>query len=64
MPAEPVGVAVVGCGTISDQYLANLTTFHSTAGAAARISATGMTPVPTAVIGDLGSSAGPSFRCR
>ena len=25
--AQPVGVAVVGCGTISDQYLANLTSF-------------------------------------
>ena len=27
MPGEPVGVAVVGCGTISDAYLANLTSF-------------------------------------
>ena len=25
--AEPVGVVVVGCGVISDQYLANLTLF-------------------------------------
>ena len=28
MPAgPPVGVAVIGCGTISDQYLRNLTSF-------------------------------------
>lgn len=27
MPGEPVGVAVVGCGTISDAYLSNLTSF-------------------------------------
>ena len=27
MPANPVGVAVVGCGTISDEYLRNLTSF-------------------------------------
>jgi predicted dehydrogenase len=26
-PAEPVGVAVVGCGTISNEYLRNLTSF-------------------------------------
>ena len=25
--AEPVGVAVVGCGTISNEYLRNLTSF-------------------------------------
>jgi predicted dehydrogenase len=27
VPANPVGVAVVGCGTISDEYLRNLTSF-------------------------------------
>ena len=27
VPADPVGVAVVGCGTISDEYLRNLTSF-------------------------------------
>ena len=27
MPTDPVGVAVVGCGTISDEYLRNLTSF-------------------------------------
>ena len=25
---QPVGVAVVGCGTISDEYLRNLTSFR------------------------------------
>ena len=25
--SDPVGVAVVGCGTISDEYLRNLTSF-------------------------------------
>jgi hypothetical protein len=27
MTSRPAGLAVVGCGGISDQYLANLTTF-------------------------------------
>jgi predicted dehydrogenase len=27
VPTDPVGVAVVGCGTISDEYLRNLTSF-------------------------------------
>ena len=49
--------------SMSVAHRSSSTTCHSAAGAAARISATGIRPVPTAVIGS-SLVTGPSFTCR
>ena len=48
---------------MSVAHASSSTTFHSTDGLAARISATGIFPLPTAVIGS-SLVTGPSLTCR
>ena len=48
---------------MSVAHASSSTTFHSTDGRAARISATGIFPLPTAVIGS-SLVTGPSLTCR